>query len=328
MFLGSMCSGRLQGCVDLLTVAEQCLPAWWNLPTTMLLRVPLPPKQAAKPPTLAAPVGWEAVGREISLPPSPLQQMPPSHPALEAADRERRRSRSRERRDDRGRGRSRSRSKSPSGYDPNRKRRRPTWFDIPPLGGAVPALNQLPDGDKYDIFSQAAAAPTAGAGSGQAQDVLFSPVLRGRLCQSGRSRWCRWGPATLLPSGIGELCKRVPRPTCRSSFGRTLRNLWIAGAAAAAEGGQLRPPGFEGDGCLAAQALVVRPLSRQLATRAASMWVACLPPPTSRTSPSSSGAVGPVLWKHVLQPKAACALSSSSIKRKDCQGSRAGESRA
>jgi hypothetical protein len=51
------------------------------------------------------------------------------------------RSRSRDRRE---RTRSRSRSKSPSGYDPNRKRRRPTWFDIPPIGGAPPPLSQLP----------------------------------------------------------------------------------------------------------------------------------------------------------------------------------------
>ncbi|GAB4814250.1 hypothetical protein N2152v2_001296 [Parachlorella kessleri] len=80
-------------------------------------------------------------------------------------DRRSRRSRSRDR------DRSRSRSKSPSGYDPNRKRRRPTWFDIPPVGGAVPALNQLPDGDKYDIFAVPSAAPTAGFGGAASQQA-------------------------------------------------------------------------------------------------------------------------------------------------------------
>lgn len=46
-----------------------------------------------------------------------------------------RRSRSRDRR--------RSRSRSPA-YDAEKARRRPTWFDIPPIGGAPPPLTQLP----------------------------------------------------------------------------------------------------------------------------------------------------------------------------------------
>ncbi|KAL4452388.1 hypothetical protein ABPG75_008050 [Micractinium tetrahymenae] len=70
--------------------------------------------------------------------------------------RERRRSRSRSRdrrrttsllhptRDrSRSRDRRRSRSRSPA-YDADKARRRPTWFDIPPIGGAPPPLTQLP----------------------------------------------------------------------------------------------------------------------------------------------------------------------------------------
>lgn len=64
-------------------------------------------------------------------------------------ERERRRSRSRERhrsrsRERKSRQRSKSRSKSPEGFDPNKERRRPTWFDIPPVGGAPPPMSQLP----------------------------------------------------------------------------------------------------------------------------------------------------------------------------------------
>ncbi|KAL6767440.1 hypothetical protein ACKKBF_B35235 [Auxenochlorella protothecoides x Auxenochlorella symbiontica] len=58
------------------------------------------------------------------------------------------RDRSRERRSSRRsrsprRRRSRSRSASPA-YDPERPRRRPTWFDIPPIGGGPPPLSSLP----------------------------------------------------------------------------------------------------------------------------------------------------------------------------------------
>ncbi len=82
-------------------------------------------------------------------------------------DRRRERSRSRERERDRGhddrrssydnrdRGRDRRRSRSRSrdrgrerdaspAYDPKRPRRRPTWFDIAPVGGMPPPLSSLP----------------------------------------------------------------------------------------------------------------------------------------------------------------------------------------
>lgn len=43
------------------------------------------------------------------------------------------------------RGRRRTRSPSPShGYDPEKKRRRPTWFDIQPVGGVPVPISQLP----------------------------------------------------------------------------------------------------------------------------------------------------------------------------------------
>ncbi|EFN54776.1 hypothetical protein CHLNCDRAFT_58050 [Chlorella variabilis] len=76
----------------------------------------------------------------------------------------RRRSRSRSRsRDRRRRSRSRSRdrrrSRSPD-YDPEGQRRRPTWFDIPPIGGAPPPLTQLPGA--VQVFS----APGGGGGGG------------------------------------------------------------------------------------------------------------------------------------------------------------------
>ncbi|PSC72088.1 splicing factor U2af large subunit A-like isoform X2 [Micractinium conductrix] len=61
---------------------------------------------------------------------------------------ERRRSRSRSRdrrRRSRSRSRSRDRRRSRSPADQGEKpRRRPTWFDIPPIGGAPPPLTQLP----------------------------------------------------------------------------------------------------------------------------------------------------------------------------------------
>ena len=66
--------------------------------------------------------------------------------------RSRSRSRSRSRDGDRGRRRSfspserrhRSRSKSNEQYDQEKKRRRPTWFDIQPLGGVPVPISQLP----------------------------------------------------------------------------------------------------------------------------------------------------------------------------------------
>ncbi|PRW56919.1 splicing factor U2af large subunit A-like isoform X1 [Chlorella sorokiniana] len=72
----------------------------------------------------------------------------------------RRRSRSRERR--RSRSRDRRRSRSPE-YDPEKQRRRPTWFDIPPIGGAPPPLTQLPGA--VQVFSvPQSMAPAAGSG--------------------------------------------------------------------------------------------------------------------------------------------------------------------
>ena len=76
------------------------------------------------------------------LPPSPLL-IPVSHPRPAC------RSRSRDRR----------RSRSPD-YDPEGQRRRPTWFDIPPIGGAPPPLTQLPGA--VQVFS----APGGGGGGG------------------------------------------------------------------------------------------------------------------------------------------------------------------
>lgn len=78
----------------------------------------------------------------------------PTPPCLLQERRHRRsRSRSRDKYRPRRRSRSRERRRSPSvsegghggtEYDPNRPRRRPTWFDIPPIGGAPPPLSQLP----------------------------------------------------------------------------------------------------------------------------------------------------------------------------------------
>jgi splicing factor U2AF subunit len=111
--------------------------------------------------------------------------------------RDRRRSRSRERRRsrsprDRRRSRSprerrrsrsprdrrrRSRSRSPGGgggggYDPDAKRRRPTWFDIAPVVGAPPPLSALPGAVQVAIGAVADApggAPAFGAAGGAAQ---------------------------------------------------------------------------------------------------------------------------------------------------------------
>jgi splicing factor U2AF subunit len=115
------------------------------------------------------------------------------------APRERRRSRSRDRRRSRSprnrrrsrsprdrrrsrspRDRRRSRSRSPGGggggggggYDPDAKRRRPTWFDIAPVGGAPPPLSALPGAVQVAIGAAADApggAPALGAAGGAAQ---------------------------------------------------------------------------------------------------------------------------------------------------------------
>lgn len=81
-------------------------------------------------------------------------------------DRDRRRSRSRDKQRNRSRSRDRrrrsaSRSKSPAGYDPERKRRRPTWFDIAPVGGAPPPISQLPGA--VQVTPAATSGPAAGA---------------------------------------------------------------------------------------------------------------------------------------------------------------------
>lgn len=81
-------------------------------------------------------------------------------------DRERRRSRSRDRRERRrSRSRSRGRDDSPA-YDPKRPRRRPTWFDIPPVGGAPPPLSSLPGA--VQVWSVPAAPAAGGGGFGLA----------------------------------------------------------------------------------------------------------------------------------------------------------------
>jgi splicing factor U2AF subunit len=90
--------------------------------------------------------------------------------------RERRRSRSRERHRSRSRERknqqrSKSRSKSPEGFDPSKERRRPTWFDIPPVGGAPPPMSQLPGAVHVipdNASSSAAVASHAGGANQQA----------------------------------------------------------------------------------------------------------------------------------------------------------------
>ena len=83
--------------------------------------------------------------------------------------RDRRRSRSRDKRRSRSRSgdrrrRSRSRSKSPAttGYDPNAKRRRPTWFDIMPVGGVPPPISDLPGA--VQVTPIVPTGPASGAG--------------------------------------------------------------------------------------------------------------------------------------------------------------------
>ena len=60
--------------------------------------------------------------------------------------------------------RSRERRRSPE-FDPEAQRRRPTWFDIPPIGGAPPPLTQLPGA--VQVFpGHSGAAPAADGGPG------------------------------------------------------------------------------------------------------------------------------------------------------------------
>lgn len=80
--------------------------------------------------------------------------------------REHRRSRSRDRRR-----RSKSRSKSPAGYDPERKRRRPTWFDIVPVGGAPPPIAQLPGAVQVTPFAETGPVAAAGYAGGANQQA-------------------------------------------------------------------------------------------------------------------------------------------------------------
>ena len=76
------------------------------------------------------------------------------------------RSRSRERRH-----RSRSRSKSPNGYNPELKRRRPTWFDIAPVGGAPPPISQLPGAVQVTPANISDAGPALNYGAGGNQQA-------------------------------------------------------------------------------------------------------------------------------------------------------------
>ncbi|KAL4450071.1 hypothetical protein ABPG77_010740 [Micractinium sp. CCAP 211/92] len=94
-------------------------------------------------------------------------------------DRERRRSRSRsrDRRRSRSRDRRRSRSRSRS-HDDEKARRRPTWFDIPPIGGAPPPLTQLPGA--VQVFNM----PRDAAGMPAAGGVAAAPVLAGGAAMS------------------------------------------------------------------------------------------------------------------------------------------------
>lgn len=88
-------------------------------------------------------------------------------------DRERRRSRSRsrDRRRSRSRDRRRSRSRSPA-YDAEKARRRPTWFDIPPIGGAPPPLTQLPGAVQVFNMPRDASGMAAAAGGPAAAPVM------------------------------------------------------------------------------------------------------------------------------------------------------------
>ncbi len=64
---------------------------------------------------------------------------------------------------DRQRARSRSPSPTPARYDPGKERRRPTWFDIEPVGGAPPIIDSLPGAVK--VISDEAAQLAAPAGA-------------------------------------------------------------------------------------------------------------------------------------------------------------------
>lgn len=68
--------------------------------------------------------------------------------------------------------RSRSHSKSPEPeYDPAKERRRPTWFDIQPVGGAPPPISDLPGAVQVipdDLPANIASSAQTGAANQQA----------------------------------------------------------------------------------------------------------------------------------------------------------------
>jgi splicing factor U2AF subunit len=61
------------------------------------------------------------------------------------------------------RDRSRSPSPAPLRYDPNKERRRPTWFDIEPVGGAPPIIDTLPGAVQVISDEQSSLAAPASA---------------------------------------------------------------------------------------------------------------------------------------------------------------------
>lgn len=63
----------------------------------------------------------------------------------------------------RERSRSRSLSPAPARYDPNKERRRPTWFDIEPVGGVPPIIDSLPGA--VQVISEEASRLAAPAGA-------------------------------------------------------------------------------------------------------------------------------------------------------------------
>ncbi|KAL4857348.1 Splicing factor U2af large subunit B [Chlorella vulgaris] len=92
--------------------------------------------------------------------------------------RRRSRSRSRDRRRrsrSRSRDRRRSRTRSPD-YDPEAQRRRPTWFDIPPIGGAPPPLTQLPGA--VQVFSVPTSLGNAGGAMSAASAAMSQQATR------------------------------------------------------------------------------------------------------------------------------------------------------
>jgi splicing factor U2AF subunit len=68
----------------------------------------------------------------------------------------------------RDRSRSRSASPAPARYDPKKERRRPTWFDIQPVGGAPPPVDSLPGAIQVVTNALAGSSAAAGASNQQA----------------------------------------------------------------------------------------------------------------------------------------------------------------